>query len=140
MTKYSHYGIDLGDGMVAHFYADSFWIRQDSIIKEATMDFFVKDGTLRIIDDIPYQFSREEVVDRARSVIGTNFGGYSVLENNCEHFAMWCVTGIKASRQSVLLKYGYRAVTYPKKRLQPISQKVLSFATAGFDGFRGMKD
>jgi hypothetical protein len=131
MTKYSHYGVDLGDGMVAHFQADSFWIRQDSIITETTIEEFVKDGLLRMVEDIPIKYTRDEIVERAREVMNTNFGGYSVISNNCEHFAMWCATDMKDSRQSLLLKYGYEAVSYPKKRLQPISQKVLSFAGFG---------
>ena len=132
MTKYSHYGIDLGDGKVAHFMADSFWLRQDSQIVETTIEKFVKDGKLMVLEGIPYKYTREEVVQRAYEAMNTNFGGYSVVENNCEHFAMWCATGIKESRQSALLRYGYIAVTYPKKRLQPISKKVLGMATGRF--------
>ena len=132
MTKYIHYGIDLGDGKVAHFMADSFWIHQESKIVETSIEQFVKDGKLGVLNDIPYKFTREEVVERAYEVMNTNFGGYSVVENNCEHFAMWCATGIRESRQSALLRYGYFAVTYPKKRLQPISKKVLGMATGMF--------
>jgi hypothetical protein len=132
MTKYSHYGIDLGDGKVAHFMGDSIWIRQESQILETTIEKFVKDGELSVLENIHYNFTREEVVARAYEAINTNFGGYSVVENNCEHFAMWCATGIKESRQSALLRYGYIAVTYPRKRLQPLSKKVLGMAAGRF--------
>lgn len=41
--------------------------------------------------------SAEKVVLRARERLGEN--QYDLLENNCEHFAMWCKTGIKSSEQ-----------------------------------------
>ena len=42
-------------------------------------------------------YSPEETVERARSCIGKK--GYSLICNNCEHFAIWCKTGIKESSQ-----------------------------------------
>jgi len=132
-TKYRHYGIDLGDGRVVHFVGESFWIRQDSQICIDTMDIFLKDGYLGIVNDIVPAFSREEVVERALSCVNTNFGGYTIVDNNCEHFVMWCATGQRISRQSYLLKYGYKIASFPKKRLVPISKKLISFAS-GFIG------
>ncbi len=42
-------------------------------------------------------YSPEETVERARSKIGC--GGYDPVFNNCEHFAIWCKTGIEKSEQ-----------------------------------------
>ncbi|MBR1485765.1 MAG: lecithin retinol acyltransferase family protein, partial [Synergistaceae bacterium] len=42
-------------------------------------------------------YSGEETVSRARSKIGQ--GGYNLALNNCEHFAVWCKTGVKESSQ-----------------------------------------
>ena len=42
-------------------------------------------------------FSSRETVERARSKIGQK--GYSLVNNNCEHFALWCKTGIAMSSQ-----------------------------------------
>lgn len=42
-------------------------------------------------------YSSVETVDRARSCIGQK--GYSLLTNNCEHFSIWCKTGVKESEQ-----------------------------------------
>ena len=42
-------------------------------------------------------YSPEETVARARSRIGET--GYNLLTNNCEHFAIWCKTGISESMQ-----------------------------------------
>lgn len=131
VSKYRHYGVDLGNGNVAHFNGLSFLRRQDSAITEDSMEVFIKDGILGVIADIPYGYSRDEVVNRAKAQIGTNFGGYSVVHNNCEHFALWCATGMKESRQAVFLKYGYDAMAYPKRQLKPLSAKVISFAVMG---------
>lgn len=50
-------------------------------------------------------YSPEETVRRAKSCIGkTNFGngdgGYALHRNNCEHFAIWCKTGLRQSLQA----------------------------------------
>ena len=42
-------------------------------------------------------YSGSETVERARSKLGT--GGYNLAFNNCEHFAVWCKTGIRDSSQ-----------------------------------------
>lgn len=33
--------------------------------------------------------------------MGLDFGGYNLISNNCEHFANWCVTGVRQSMQSL---------------------------------------
>ena len=42
-------------------------------------------------------YSGEETIRRARSKLGE--GGYNLALNNCEHFAVWCKTGVKDSAQ-----------------------------------------
>ena len=42
-------------------------------------------------------YSARETVERARSRIGEH--GYNLLLNNCEHFAVWCKTGVEKSEQ-----------------------------------------
>lgn len=42
-------------------------------------------------------YSPDETVDRARSRLGEN--QYNFVCNNCEHFAIWCKTGISESHQ-----------------------------------------
>ena len=39
----------------------------------------------------------EETVERARSKLGEK--GYDLVKNNCEHFAIWCKTGVHESHQ-----------------------------------------
>lgn len=40
----------------------------------------------------------DTVISRAKGRLGEN--SYHPLENNCEHFAMWCKTGISLSQQA----------------------------------------
>jgi hypothetical protein len=42
-------------------------------------------------------YSPKETVERARSRVGEN--SYNLVTNNCEHFAIWCKTGISESHQ-----------------------------------------
>ena len=42
-------------------------------------------------------FSPEETVSRARDCIGKK--GYNLIFHNCEHFAVWCKTGLEKSEQ-----------------------------------------
>ena len=42
-------------------------------------------------------YSGDETVERAKSQLGK--GGYNLALNNCEHFAVWCKTGVKDSSQ-----------------------------------------
>lgn len=48
-------------------------------------------------------YSPEETVERAKSVIGANEHNfktkYNLIFNNCEHFAIWCKTGVATSYQ-----------------------------------------
>lgn len=46
-------------------------------------------------------YSPEETVARAREKIGTR--KYGLFGHNCEHFAIWCKTGVKESEQSDLI-------------------------------------
>ena len=52
----------------------------------------------RIIKLLDYHlYSGDEAIERARSKLGQ--GGYNLALNNCEHFAVWCRTGVKYSSQ-----------------------------------------
>lgn len=60
-------------------------------LKSTTEDVY-----LHNYDDIPC-FSLEETLQRAYSQLGRR--GYSLLGNNCEHWARWCRTGEHYSEQ-----------------------------------------
>lgn len=57
-------------------------------------------------------YSPEETISRARSKLGET--KYNLVVNNCEHFAIWCKTGIKESKQVEvilnLIPYNYIAL------------------------------
>ena len=42
-------------------------------------------------------YSGDETVARARGELGKE--GYNLVTNNCEHFAIWCKTGLQESSQ-----------------------------------------
>lgn len=48
-------------------------------------------------------YEPDEIVQRARSMIGTKLGTYNLLSNNCEHFANWCRCGKLVSHQRTLV-------------------------------------
>ena len=65
------------------------------------------DDCLEALDSCEFYnlYTPRETVERAKSCIGkTNFGngsgGYALRRNNCEHFAIWCKTGLRQSMQA----------------------------------------
>lgn len=48
-------------------------------------------------NETPEAFTPDETLERARSRMGER--SYNLLTNNCEHFVVWCKTGISDSRQ-----------------------------------------
>lgn len=68
-------------------------------------------------DDIYKDFhlySPEETVRRAKSQIGK--GKYNLLEYNCEHFAVWCKTGLAKSYQVENVLRHFRRFFYRVER------------------------
>ncbi|GHU54323.1 hypothetical protein FACS189442_0390 [Spirochaetia bacterium] len=51
-------------------------------------------------------YSAEETVERARSKIGES--EYNLVINNCEHFAVWCKTGLSESKQVEAVLGGFQ--------------------------------
>ena len=62
-----------------------------------TMGAISKAAENRQDSDIEHIYSRKETLARARSRIGES--SYSLVSNNCEHFAIWCKTGVDKSYQ-----------------------------------------
>ncbi len=100
LFSYTHFGIEVEDRMVLHYIIPSIRQANCRAIVYDSMEAFEKDGTKEVVSKVNYKFSRDEVVERAYSMLGKNFGRYNVFVNNCEHFAMWCATGEKISNQS----------------------------------------
>lgn len=97
---YRHHGIGIEGGLVVHFGAPQSkfqnWGNQICIVRYET---FKKDSQV-----LPINYPREErafdlVQTRNRAVNSLGIPQYHLLANNCEHFATWCITGIKRSVQ-----------------------------------------
>jgi len=110
---YDHYGIYTGEDLIIHYHqrmTDGKLIVQETHIEEflsGASTYFILDceyrkphksarEALEALNKIKI-FSPEETVIRARNKLGT--GKYHLLLNNCEHFALWCKTGISQSHQ-----------------------------------------
>ena len=92
---YDHYGVYIGEGKVIH-YAD----KTKDFGKNVSISENPREGTgiFDFIFKAKYQlFSPEETIKRAKSRLGER--SYNLTRNNCEHFALWCKTGVSFSRQ-----------------------------------------
>lgn len=101
----THHGIDYGDGTVADFSGTE---GQKAMvagrIQRVTLDQF-SGGEQIYVQRYGRCDSPDKVIERAESMIGKS--GYDPFSNNCEHFAIWCMTGYRDSTQV----HALRAVT-----------------------------
>lgn len=91
--RYTHHGIDCGDGTVIHYVGRRGTQR---VIDRTSIAEFARGGEVLVRRVEPGQ-DPEATVRRAESRIGTR--EYHLLRNNCEHFAAWCATGRASSTQ-----------------------------------------
>ena len=98
---YKHYGIYAGCGRVIHFAAKKGFETnaKEAYIQETTLDGFLRGDQLFVERTAGGAFSAEETVCRARAELGKQRGAYSLVFNNCEHFAHWCKYGKRRSVQ-----------------------------------------
>lgn len=126
---YQHFAIYIGDRKVIHYAAENGDFSGRITIHEADYEEFQGDSTFIYILDFPddsgrptvrgqraepnehaeapffdlvrrtnyHLYSPEETVARAKSRIGEQ--KYALPFNNCEHFAIWCKTGVHESHQ-----------------------------------------
>lgn len=90
---YSHHGIDCGDGTVIHYVGPRRSIRR---IERTSWDEFAA-GDQVLVRSYRTRLSVDQIVRNAESLLGT--AGYSLVRNNCEHFATWSSTGSPSSSQ-----------------------------------------
>lgn len=90
--RYSHHGIDCGDGSVIHYIGP----RRSRLLARTSLEEFAASSELRV-RTYDKRLSAEDTVRNAESRLG--FQDYSLVRNNCEHFAAWCSTGRSASAQ-----------------------------------------
>jgi hypothetical protein len=93
---YWHHGIYCGDDAVIHFNS-AVGRKRTAKIVETTLEKFSGGAGIRVVVYEKVYFEAAEVVCRARSLLGNE--AYDLRTNNCEHFAVWCKTGVSQSRQ-----------------------------------------
>ena len=92
---HSHHGIYTGDDQVIHFKGD-FKEKSDPVVRETSLEEFLRGGNLRR-KEYKHRLPPEETVQRVRQFLSGH--NYSLIQNNCEHMATYCVTGKPSSRQ-----------------------------------------
>ena len=93
---YTHHGIDCGDGTVIH-YTGELGSKTDAAVRRSLLADFVAGAEEVRIQEYEQCDPAGAVVERAESRLDER--DYSLVFNNCEHFAYWCKTGKKRSRQ-----------------------------------------
>lgn len=104
---YQHYGVYAGYHKIIHYVKGDSPL--DGRIAETSIEEFCDGDTLYIAEDDSllsiFQdadvtstfYGPRKTVERARSMIGK--GDYNLFDHNCEHFAIWCKTGLLESTQ-----------------------------------------
>jgi hypothetical protein len=92
-SRYSHHGVDCGDGTVIHYVGPRGSIRR---VARTPLEGFAGGSAVKVR---PYdrRLSADEAIQKAESRLGSV--GYHLVRNNCEHFAAWCCTGRAVSSQ-----------------------------------------
>jgi hypothetical protein len=91
--RYTHHGIDCGDGSVIHFVGPRGSIRH---VARTPLAVFSAGSKIEV-RTYERRLPAEETIRNAESRLGSV--GYHLVRNNCEHFAAWCCTGRSASSQ-----------------------------------------
>lgn len=122
---YYHHAITVSeDEEVVHFSGPAECETRDCSIIRSHMEDFTKGP--EIPEEVSYQerdfiYGRgQPIADRALDKIGKH-DPYSLLGNNCEHFATWCVTGKHRSRQVLSALYGAPLMGALIETLNPIT-------------------
>jgi Lecithin retinol acyltransferase len=84
-SLYQHHGIDCGDGTVIHYYKPG-----EAEISRTSYETFAQ-GKPVYTKQYSTSYVPDVVIERAESRLGEK--QYSLLTNNCEHFATWCKIG-----------------------------------------------
>lgn len=92
---YSHHGIYAGNGQVLHF-KGAVREKKDPTVIISDIATFLNNGKLQR-RSYDRRLPHAETVQLARAHLAQK--GYSLVFNNCEHFATYCATGKKKSTQ-----------------------------------------
>lgn len=126
---YSHHGIGLGDGLVAHYSGDERKDVASAKIRISSMAEFA-DGQPVFAVEYALSHPADTVASRALSREGEQ--RYNLVFSNCEHFARWCKVGESRSSQ---IDNATAAVTTPVAA--KLGLMVVSGALAGAPSLAG---
>ena len=97
-VAYMHHGIDAGDGTVVHARPDDFRNPlAGGRVERTSLAEFAGGGAVLVTTEPAAAYPPHEIVARAVAHVGRE--GYCPVIDNCEHFATWCATGERSSRQ-----------------------------------------
>ena len=102
---YYHHGIYEDDNHVYQYAAkEGGEVSPDNALIIVTdIDTFLKGGVAEARDYTNFELeklkSKDEIVNKAKSLLGTGLGEYNLITNNCEHFSNLCAFGVKESTQ-----------------------------------------
>ena len=130
--RYSHHGIDCGDGSVIHYVGP----RRTRYLARTSIEEFAASSTVRV-RNYGTRLSAEDAVRNAESRLG--FQDWSLVRNNCEHFAAWCSTGRAASAQVRRWALGAQGAAATFIAAQSMGAHLAIVGTAGA-GFVAMLD
>lgn len=123
-VPYQHHVIDLGDGTVVHFtdggdgVAGPGGTTESFVIRRTPIEMVTRGGRDRIhVIGHQHKLDDDMIVQRALRQVGRK--GYSLIFDNCEHFACWCVLDREESRQ----------VAVANERLSAAGVKALAVVT-----------
>ncbi len=97
---YWHHGITHHGNRVIHFSGLN-WEhgKRNASVRWTTPERFSRGGVIEVVEYAPGATDPVDVVlARAESLL--NRGAYNALNNNCEHVARWCMTGVWVSGQA----------------------------------------
>jgi len=92
---YTHHGIYIGKGKVVHL-TGSIREKVDPEVRETDLSWFLKCGNLKR-RTYKKRLGATETIRIAKEQLSNK--NFSMIWNNCEHFATYCATGEKKSRQ-----------------------------------------
>ena len=101
--NYYHHGIYIGNGEVVQFGlpVETHELKDIRVLRSPLTDFSEDFSIIEV-----YRFTEEELMEKKtddiiiqNALLHVGEGGYSILKNNCEHFANKCIFGVTKSSQ-----------------------------------------
>ena len=102
---YYHHGIYEDDNHIYQYAAPagSEVDPKNALIITTNLETFLKGGEVEVREyteeELNEKRSPDEIVEYAKSKLGSGLGEYNLISNNCEHFSNECVFGVKRSNQ-----------------------------------------